>query len=469
VAEEFYVIALSSWLVPGRANFEPYGISPIGLTFKQPEREAEYKTFILKVTIAHIRFALVFAAVALASYGILDTFIYDRPMLLTRALTIRFVLLVPPTLLLLLGTFLTKYRSVASIAGMSTVCVVGVGFSLVATRSNALILVYTFPAIAMVTTYAFFFVGLLFRYAFAAGTFVNAIYSFAIWTTDDVSTAMAIAVDISMITMFLLFAMAAYQKELISRQLFVSEIKEHEALTKQNYSNLRYLAWLRQLAEFLRHEVRQPVAQISSSIEIVQLARAHDDRTEPYLASAAQSTRHLWNLVERASQATDAEAFVRQAQPQLTDLTTLLAEEVEAYARSHSGINFEFECMAHIKTTADYTLIKEAVSNLFGNAASFANEGSTIKVMLDADAIRAVITVSNKGPLIEGDPETLFGPFASTRSSPAGEHHGLGLYLVRLIAEQHGGTAALANLNDGSGVQASITLPLVSDGTSTQR
>jgi signal transduction histidine kinase len=34
------------------------------------------------------------------------------------------------------------------------------------------------------------------------------------------------------------------------------------------------------------------------------------------------------------------------------------------------------------------------------------------------------------------------------------------LYLVRLIAEQHGGTATIANLDDGSGVQASILLPL---------
>jgi signal transduction histidine kinase len=40
-------------------------------------------------------------------------------------------------------------------------------------------------------------------------------------------------------------------------------------------------------------------------------------------------------------------------------------------------------------------------------------------------------------------------------------HFGLGLYIVRLIAEFHGGTAAAANRTDGSGVIFTVTLPLI--------
>ena len=69
-----------------------------------------------------------------------------------------------------------------------------------------------------------------------------------------------------------------------------------------------------------------------------------------------------------------------------------------------------------------------------------------------------IVTFQNR----EGDTEILFGPFASSRSGPASEHQGLGLYLVRLIAAQCGGTASIANFDDGSGVQASIVLPLAS-------
>jgi signal transduction histidine kinase len=347
---------ISNWLVPGRANFEPYGIVPIGLSFRNPNLEVEYQAFTLRVTVVHVRFALVVAMILVASYGILDLLIYKTPNSLLFSLVVRFAVVLP-------------------------------------------------------------------------------------------------------ITMFLLLAMAAYQKELISRQLFVSEGRERDALARQYQNDARYLDWLRQLGKFLRHEVRQPVAQINSSIEIVMLACKNDGRLAPYLESASLATQQVWNLVERASQATDAEAYVRLGQLQRTDLRVLLTEQVEAFGRVNSGIDLQLQCPTAIVADADPILIKEAIGNLLSNAASFAQEGSTVKVVLEMSGVYAAIRVINKGPTIEGDTEMLFGPFTSTRANLASEHQGLGLYLVRLIAQQHGGMATISNLNDNSGVAASILLP----------
>jgi signal transduction histidine kinase len=453
------VISLSSWLVSGRANFEPYGISPIGLSFTRPEQETEYQAFILKVTVAHIRFALATAMVIIALYGALDPLIYEERRFLVFALLVRFLVLFPASLLLLLTTFHPRYQTYARFAGTCGICAVGIGLCLMALRSNALTLIYTLPAIVMASVYSFFFVGLFFRYAIVAATVTNTIYVLAIWSAD-IPLVMAIAAGSSIFTILLMLTMAGYQKELISRQLFVSEMREREAIARQSHNDSRYLAWLRQLAQFLRHEVRQPVAQINSSIEIVELACADDDRLKPYLASAALGTQHVWNLVERASQATDAEAFVRQAQPRWTDLSQLLADQIDAYRQTNSGVKFSLQQPTTARVFADPTLIKEAIGNLLSNAASFAREESTVEVALDVDGLRADIKVSNQGPSIEGDTEELFGPFASTRAGPSSQHHGLGLYLVRLIAEQHGGAARICNLEDGVGVQATISLPL---------
>lgn len=173
--------------------------------------------------------------------------------------------------------------------------------------------------------------------------------------------------------------------------------------------------------------------------------------------------------MERASRATDAEAFVRQAIPQLIDLNEVLNEIVENYRRTYSGMHVHLVDRIGAWVLADRTLVKEAVENLLTNAASFAKEDSTIQITLELDGRHATIKVSNNGPLLQRDAEVLFRPFASSRSGPSSEHEGLGLYLVRLIAEQHGGTAAIADLDDGSGVQASITLPLTTYGASSQR
>jgi signal transduction histidine kinase len=308
--------------------------------------------------------------------------------------------------------------------------------------------------------YSFFFVGLFFPYGVCVGTFIAAVFLCSLWTVD-MPVAMGTSVVAATITIFLLITMAAYQKELFSRQLFVSEIRAKESAVRQAQQDGRYIDWLRHLGNFLRHEVRQPVAQINSSIEIVQMALRADNEVAPYLTSAARGVKDVWNLVERASQATDAEAFVHRGDPRRMDLTQLVADQVRAHQLTNTGTKFTLDSSGEIFVEADITLMKEAVSNLLNNAASFALDESTISVSVKADDSIATVNISNRGPLIEGDLEKLFQPFASTRIGPSSVHQGIGLYLVRLIAENHGGTASLANMASGGGVEASITLPRI--------
>ena len=87
----------------------------------------------------------------------------------------------------------------------------------------------------------------------------------------------------------------------------------------------RYLEWLRSMASFLRHEVRQPLAQINSSIELSRLILQNHSRATPYLSNATLGVHQVSSLIERASRATDIEAFVRESKSELVDLVQLLA------------------------------------------------------------------------------------------------------------------------------------------------
>lgn len=253
-----------------------------------------------------------------------------------------------------------------------------------------------------------------------------------------------------------------------SRQAALIRTMNRE-LGRQHQIDRHHLDWLQQLASFLRHEVRQPVAQINSSIELIQVISNHESRLAPYIVAASQGAEDVWNLIERASRATDAEAFVRQSQQHSIDLWRMLDELVRAHQQTYSGFHLNLKGSGSVLVHADPTLLKEAVANLLANAASFAVEQSTVEILLEQTEANAIIKVRNKGPLLPCRPEILFGPFASIRSEPSSEHQGLGLYLVRLIAEHHGGSAAILDTDDRSGVEASIRLPLQAWRSSTHR
>ncbi|MBS0614725.1 MAG: histidine kinase, partial [Proteobacteria bacterium] len=93
----------------------------------------------------------------------------------------------------------------------------------------------------------------------------------------------------------------------------------------------------------------------------------------------------------------------------------------------------------------------------------FTPAGGRIRIALRRDAASYVLEVGNDGPVI---PESLlprlFESLFELRDA-AGErpHFGLGLYIVRLIAEFHDGRVSVANRADGSGVVFSVALPMI--------
>ena len=105
-------------------------------------------------------------------------------------------------------------------------------------------------------------------------------------------------------------------------------------------------------------------------------------------------------------------------------------------------------------------------------AIDFHRPNSPIKIQLDANREALRITVANRGPTLPPAAEqTLFDSMVSHRGAEAANrlHFGLGLYVVRVIAEHHGGSVRGMNLPDGSGVVVIVQLPLASTETNAAR
>ena len=105
------------------------------------------------------------------------------------------------------------------------------------------------------------------------------------------------------------------------------------------------------------------------------------------------------------------------------------------------------------------------LDKLVVNAVEFSVPGRPVVVRVEAAGEMALLSVSNDGPkLPETMRERLFESMVSVRGDAhrhgATPHLGLGLYIVRLIAQLHGGSARADNRVDGSGVVVCVTLPV---------
>jgi signal transduction histidine kinase len=309
--------------------------------------------------------------------------------------------------------------------------------------------------------FGFVLIGVRFYYAIVSSIVVSVFYTIMLFRNlNSLGELMYFIYQI--VTIFCLCALLGYTRELILRADFATQFELAEARSVKERADTRYLDWLRSLAAFLRHEVRHPIAQIHSSLELIQLSHTKESISD-YVANASNAAQHVWNLIERASRATDAEAFVRQSHARLIDLACLVREVVDRFRQTHSGVKFVVLVEGEVPIEADPGLVEEALGNILLNATSFAEDKSTIEVDVTLKGDIAFVAVRNRGPLISGDNlDVCFWPFHSSRAGLSGEHHGLGLYLVRLITEHYGGTASICNLSDASGVCVTMEFPVAS-------
>jgi signal transduction histidine kinase len=108
-------------------------------------------------------------------------------------------------------------------------------------------------------------------------------------------------------------------------------------------------------------------------------------------------------------------------------------------------------------------LCAQMLDKLVANAVEF-RSGGPIEVALALEGRPVRLSVCNQGPpLPAAMAGRLFDSMVSMREPgqrSATPHLGLGLYIVRLIAEFHGGQAQASNRGDGVGVEVVVTLPL---------
>lgn len=211
----------------------------------------------------------------------------------------------------------------------------------------------------------------------------------------------------------------------------------------------RHLA--ERLAADLSHELKNPVAAIRASAEVLADGALEEPETaQRFVGRILEATQRLLGLVNNLLALTRLQA--RGVEPEPFDVADLAAMSADAHAAQAD------KRRVRIATTApsgaivlgDPSWLRRALDNLVDNALAFAvpdPDGPPevrIAVQIEPQQEQIRVEVSNHGPGIAPEVQgRLFERFVTTRRDTGGS--GLGLAIVAAVAEQHGGSVEIVS------------------------
>ncbi len=227
----------------------------------------------------------------------------------------------------------------------------------------------------------------------------------------------------------------------------------------------QHTAYLEQVGKRLSHEMRTPVGVVRSSLDNLRLQRLPKEAAV-YIERADEGVRRLATILTRMSEATRLEQLLAETEREPFDLAAVVRGCVEGYRLANPARAILLrEPGEELRVRGAPDLLAQALDKLVDNALAFARPQTEIVVVLSRQGRTAVLSVANDGPPLPAELQgRLFESMVSLRPPGArkeGEPHlGLGLYIVRLIAQFYGGSAAAHDRPGAAGVIVTLSLPL---------
>jgi len=219
--------------------------------------------------------------------------------------------------------------------------------------------------------------------------------------------------------------------------------------------------YLRTLSSKLSHELRTPLAVVTTSLDNLE-HEVKEPTAEAYLGRLRQGAERLDAILLAMSEATELEQAIQATQAQPFDLSAVLSSCCTAYADVYREREIAYRCdAASTIVVGSGDLAAQLLDKLVDNAVSFSPAGSRIDVALAEVGAELVLSVANRGPRLPAKMRgRLFDSLVSIRERRDGRPHlGLGLHIVALVADFHGGRCEADDLPTGDGVVFKIWFP----------
>ncbi|CAA9246857.1 MAG: Heavy metal sensor histidine kinase [uncultured Chthoniobacterales bacterium] len=210
----------------------------------------------------------------------------------------------------------------------------------------------------------------------------------------------------------------------------------------------------------LAHELRTPIANIRGETEVALTRPRSPGEYQKVLESSLGECERLSAIIDSLLFLARAEAADRSIQPVRFDAREEIQKIAEFYQPIAEERAITLACNGKAQIDADPVLFRRAVSNLVENALRYTPEAGRISIGLTARDADVQVAVQDNGSGIGAEHlPRVFDRFY--RADPARSPHGsgLGLALVKSIADLHSGTAEIAS-RVGHGTTVTLTLPV---------
>ncbi len=213
----------------------------------------------------------------------------------------------------------------------------------------------------------------------------------------------------------------------------------------------------------IAHELRTPVTNLRTAIEVTLGKAREPDEYRETLASALEECGRLGRIIDSLLFIARAEDPRNHLRREFMDVAEELRRVCEFYeaAATEAHIRLETICPRSLPAELDRTLLHRAVANLISNALDHTPAGGQIAVSGTQAENQIIVEVSDSGSGIPaGDLTHVFDRFyrADTARSGDGGHAGLGLAIVKTITTLHGGSVSIES-EEGSGTRVLLRFP----------
>jgi signal transduction histidine kinase len=216
----------------------------------------------------------------------------------------------------------------------------------------------------------------------------------------------------------------------------------------------------RQITIDAAHDLKTPMTRL-----LHRLAEAEGNsvaEAKAVIASAASDAKQIITTFDALLRIAEIEAGARRARFDLVDLSDVIETIADAYGpeAEHAGQRLEAKIGPKLCVTGDRELLTQTFADLVENAIRHAGKGATICLMAMSHAATVEAMVSDTGPgAPEADRDRVLARFVRLEASRSTPGTGLGLTLVKAIADLHNARLELSDNDPGLRVTISFAQP----------